>query len=666
MVLEVVGEVTTLPITVTHLLKTVVKGLSGPDGSATPIACLKPGVPVAGRLLHFQTFWDTIDAKKWVKDIVSKGYQIPFKKFPCFNSVRVTPIAGNYKKVLLEEVQSLLQKHAIEEVLDQTQVGYYSMYFLVPKKTGDLRPILNLKPINHTIHKTSFKMETLQSIILSLQPNDWVVSIDLKDAYFHIPIHPEHYKYLRFAIGNQCFQYKVLPFGLTTSPRVFTKVLAPVMGFLRQKGVQVYPYLDDILVVAESPSLLQQDLELAMSVLMEAGYVINLKKSSLNPSQDSVFLGARFITNLNLVCLPVSKAENLVQLTKAFRVGKYLKVRVWLQLLGVMASTIFMVHKARLMQRPIQFFVNNHWNRKEQGLNHLIMVTRSLFQALTWWKNVDNLLLGLPLSPPQPRVVITTDASLRGWGGAIVELDGVQVQMVCQGTWSPQQSALHINLLEMKAVFLVLKFFLSHIVNKTVMVRSDNSTVCAYINKMGGTKSLPLCQEVTSLWNWCWDHNVDLRSLHIPGEDNVIADVLSRQPVQAREWSLHHRVVNTLFTMWDRPVIDLFASIHNKKIANYCSLYPDPNAYMQDAFTIDWARFSIAYAFPPPVILHRVLAKVRRDRARVILIAPNWPQRSWFTRILPLLVEVPLQLPLWPVLLSQNKFFTTIHNSCSW
>ena len=170
-----------------------------PDWLVGPTAALRPDIAVAGRLLHFKNFWLSISTKKWVKDIVTQGYTIPFKRFPKFNKIRVTPITGQYREVLLEEVQSLLQKGAIEQVQDRTQEGYYSMYFLVPKKTGDLRPILNLKPINHTIHKSTFKMETLQSVILAVQPGDWLASIDLKDAYFHIPIHPTHYKYHRFS-----------------------------------------------------------------------------------------------------------------------------------------------------------------------------------------------------------------------------------------------------------------------------------------------------------------------------------------------------------------------------------------------------------------------------------------------------------------------------------
>ena len=148
-----------------------------------------------------------------------------------------TPVAGKYTSVLLDEVSALLHKGAVEPVLGKEREGYYSTYFLVPKKTGDLRPILNLKRLNTLIENPTFKMETLVSVLKGLKPGDWLLAVDLKDAYFHIPIHEESCKYLRFSIRGTCYQYKVLPFGLSTSPRVFTKFLAPIMGILRLQGI---------------------------------------------------------------------------------------------------------------------------------------------------------------------------------------------------------------------------------------------------------------------------------------------------------------------------------------------------------------------------------------------------------------------------------------------
>ena len=101
-------------------------------------------------------------------------------------------MTGKYANVLLEEVSTLLWKGAIELVPGKEWDGYYSTYFLVPKMTGDLKPILNLKKLNLSVEKPTFKMETLMSVTRGLKSGDWMMSVDLKDAYFHVPFTRHH------------------------------------------------------------------------------------------------------------------------------------------------------------------------------------------------------------------------------------------------------------------------------------------------------------------------------------------------------------------------------------------------------------------------------------------------------------------------------------------
>ena len=616
-----------------------------------------PDLPVGGRLQQFAPFWDKFATDSLVRGVLQEGYRIPFTTLPRFTGVRNTPLIGQYANVLLDEVATLSLKGAIEVVSDQMSAGYYSMYFLVPKKTGDLRPILNLKPINGLISSPKFKMETLATVIKGLSPGEWLAAVDLKDAYFHLPIYPDHRKYLRFAIQGTCYQYKVLPFGLTTSPRVFTKMLAPVMGYLRLQGVKVFPYLDDILFSAGSKQALEAHISLAVRTLTRAGFVINTPKSSLTPSQDMVFIGARLQMNLGLVSLPPEKASNLIKLIKSFKLDQAYTARRWLVLLGVMASTLQMVQQARLHMRPIQMFLQSRWNRATQGLEYKVTVNQVVLHHLQWWRVRAHLLSGLPLSPAPVQDVITTDASSLGWGGVLGEEKGGGSRLTVQGEWDMWQAAWHINRQEMMAVWLTLKHFLPQVQGKVILVRSDNTTTCAYINKSGGTRSRDLCQLALEMLGWCIDHQIELRAVHVPGVDNVLADFLSRQRIDPREWGLHHHVVNWLFKVWDRPNIDLFASIHNHKLPVFCSLYPSPMAVTQDAFSIDWGSYYLGYAFPPPIILMRVLQKVRMDRARLILIAPRWPMRAWYSLILNMLVEIPLLLPVREDLLAQFRVF---------
>ncbi len=104
------------------------------------------------------------------------------------------------------------------------RTGFYSPYFIVPKKGGGLRPILDLCVLNRALYKRPFKMLMQKRIFRCIRPQDWFAAIDLKDAYFHVSILPRHRPFLQFAFEGRAYQYKVLPFGLSLSSHVFTKV----------------------------------------------------------------------------------------------------------------------------------------------------------------------------------------------------------------------------------------------------------------------------------------------------------------------------------------------------------------------------------------------------------------------------------------------------------
>jgi hypothetical protein len=179
--------------------------------------------PVGARIGHFLTNWHHItrDPWPWVLSVVAKGFQLPFKaKKP---DVSLTPLITRFppehKGALIQAVEDLLTKQAVIQVHNyQQSPGYYSPYFLASKKDGSLRPILNLKRFNKYLEKEKFRMETLRSILQTLQLGDWLYSLDLNDDYLVVPIYVNYQKYLRFAyLDNQgktlVFQWPVLPFG---------------------------------------------------------------------------------------------------------------------------------------------------------------------------------------------------------------------------------------------------------------------------------------------------------------------------------------------------------------------------------------------------------------------------------------------------------------------
>jgi hypothetical protein len=108
----------------------------------------------------------------------------------------------------------MLVKGAIEPV-DDPDPRFYSHLFVVAKKSGGLRPVIDLKALNQHLSVPHFKMETHQSIRGQIQLGESTVSLDMKDEYFHIPVHPQFRKYMRFAISDQVYQFRAMCFGLS-------------------------------------------------------------------------------------------------------------------------------------------------------------------------------------------------------------------------------------------------------------------------------------------------------------------------------------------------------------------------------------------------------------------------------------------------------------------
>ena len=209
----------------------------------TPLPLPLPNIPVGGRLAHFAQNWAEITDDNWVLSVVRKGYRISFLERPILSPAPVF-FQQPLSQQLEEEVASLLSKGAVEEIIPECP-GNYSRIFLVPKKNGKLRLIIDLSVLNHFVYTQTFKMETQRKVKDAIQLNDWAFSLDLTDAYLHVTIHPRSRKYLRFMLGGLVYLFKALPFGLSTSPFVFTHLMKVIATFRRRRAVTLHPYLDD-------------------------------------------------------------------------------------------------------------------------------------------------------------------------------------------------------------------------------------------------------------------------------------------------------------------------------------------------------------------------------------------------------------------------------------
>ena len=154
--------------------------------------------------MHVAQEWDHLTVDLYVKSVVKEGYQIELLSRPPLSMIP-NPMKMKQNSAKLQslwgEILTLLDKRAVEKVAPPKQLpGFYSQIFLVAKEDGGGRPVFNLKPLNRFVYKEKFNMRTQRDVTNALHKGDWAVSVDLKDAYFHIPIHKKSRHMLRFVI----------------------------------------------------------------------------------------------------------------------------------------------------------------------------------------------------------------------------------------------------------------------------------------------------------------------------------------------------------------------------------------------------------------------------------------------------------------------------------
>ena len=545
------------------------------------------------------------------------------------------------------EVASLVEKGAVER-LSSAPAGFYGRLFTVPKVTGGYRPVLDLSPLNAHLKHIPFRMESPSSFREALRPGDWVTSIDLKDAYFHIPIAQGCRKWLRFIWKGSPFQFRALPFGLSQAPWIFTTMVRELCRYVRAKGVRLRVYLDDWAILSQSREECAAHTALVLQAAEDMGFRINLAKCDLTPAQQFLFLGMCF----NTVDFTVTPSRRRVDSLQS-HLGSLLRqdwapARAVLSVLGSMESMCPLIRGGRLHKRPLQRALADRWSQARESPAALIRLGPWFREAVSFWLCPSVLLLGVPISPPPEDLCLYTDASKQGWGAHLLEQEAA-------GLWSATEALQHINLLELEAVRLALQAFEPAVRGRRVKVFTDNTTVAWYINRQGGTRSRPLSLATEALLFWCAERQIDLSARHIPGIMNVLADSLSRaHQVLPTEWTLAHEVLLPVWEKWGKPTIDLFATRYSRRLSLFASPIPDPQAWAVDALSFPWTGMS-AYAFPPLALLPRVLRKVEKDEADLILIAPLWPAQQWFPDLLALARDPPLQLSVGPRSLLQPR-----------
>ena len=316
-----------------------VKGAS----CVTQLSCVKPvtnvknvasTLPVGAKLQNYWQTWLDLGAGPKVVQILKEGYTLPFRiqpkltRSPTVISCYVHPHRNLY---LLEALHQLIDKNAVELVQNQTSLGFFNRLFLVPKPNNKWRPILDLKRLNLFLKAEKFKTETPGNH-QNIPPTRAMGHLNRLQGHL-LPYTNTGTIQEIFHVQGQTYQFKALPFSLSTAPLEFTVVAKEVKLMAVHKGVRIHQYLDNWLVRARSHQDRWQNV------------------------QDKI---------LEIRSLPACP--------------------VWqfMSLIGLLTTTEKQVHLGRLHMRPIQWHLKNNW-RVPESLEKVIPIPRSLHPHLQWW-----------------------------------------------------------------------------------------------------------------------------------------------------------------------------------------------------------------------------------------------------------------------------------------
>jgi len=503
---------------------------------------------------------------------------------------------------------------------------FLSRLFYVKKKNGKFRPILDLSRLNIFVQTPSFAMETLDRILKFVTRVMWAASLDVTDAFLSVPIHPDFQKYFCFLMDGEIFMFLRLPFGLTTAPWAFTRVMRPIKGCLRLRGVFVTSYLDDFLVLAVTRALCALHSAWTEKLLIWLGFDINYPKSSLVPSQSIEYLGILLNLRTLTLALPSDKVSRILALCQESSRVMETTRRELEALVGLLNFAHPILSLGRMWLQPLILWMNEHSSPAFRDTPFPTDV--GLSEALRPFLDAKFLATPISFRPPVPFLDLATDASDYGWSGVIGPI-------TVHDSWTQWEQSNSINWREIRAILNSVSYLQDCLAHRTIRIHTDSMVALFCLKRMGSLHSAGISATIKHLLLLCQERNIIFVPVHISGCLNVLADQASRSgPIQT-EWCLDPDTFDWIFQECPcSPQVDLFATRANFRFARYVSPCPDPGAFAQDALKkdFDWNQFQCIYAFPPPAMMPLIMDKICSFQGTMVLIAPALSE-PWLPRL---------------------------------
>ena len=559
---------------------------------------------------------------------------------------------------LQEEVQchTPADLQAAQQVLeDYARVGAVkevppdSDQFLVPwfiirkqEETGEkVRLISDCRQLNLNLCPPKFRLDHLQNIFPVLKKGLFAAKIDLQHAYFHLGIHPSKRKYFRHQVGEKIWEFQAACFGLSILPELWMRVMKPLQKLWRAKGLLVYTYLDDILLLGETPSIVQKNLQIVLQTLQSAGLQINHKKCILEPCQEVKHLG--FILDLKegFLRVPKEKLKSVRRELGKLVTHSHITKRKMSSILGQVRSFLTAMPFLRAFSDQMVFFLKEnhkkHWDQKLEIPSLLQDQIREIKDLTLHWD-------GRAFGSTKTTRFLASDSSQESWAGLDLKT-GQAIQEFWRG-----EKILHINLKELRAAVNCVMSLAQK--RDKVHLLVDNSVTFYYLKK-GGGKIKQLNHILRPFLLWCLKNQVTLQ-VELCKSADMPADYLTRMPKDKGDYTLNQDLFLFLKRQYHHwldmeQTIDMFASPGNFKFKKFCSRHPHWQSWGVDSLNMSLKDLQFCYSNPPWTVIQNWLLRLKQNpHITCWMICPMWVGATWWPLLLKLLVPLAPQIQINP------------------
>ena len=598
---------------------------------------------VAGGLGQNIHVWRTLTSDPSILKLL-EGVELDFKETPVQHSLpHEIKFSEHETKLVAAELKKFLNWGIIEETTLEPG-DFVSNLFTRPKKEPNrIRLILNLKKLNDFVRFVHFKMDGVDAVLHLIRPRVFMFSIDFTQSFYSIPVHPRYYRYLKCICLGKFYLFRCLPMGYSQSPLLFCKLLKVPLSYLREHfGHTNCSFVDDIFGVEDTFEEARQNSIDSVEVLQDCGYTVNVPKSDIYPEMRKIHIGLIFNSADMSVRITPDKCQKMIDLASSL-LGKHrIRIRSLASLIGQMNAARYATRYGPLHTKSLEIAKNRALVRSHGDFDAYVSLSLLDEVDIRWWiSHIHDAFMPILEAPISD--IINTDASKDGFG--YFEHSS---QVSGGGRWSEDESQLHINCLELRAILLSLQALFPGAQNRHIKIFCDSQVAIGCIQRQGSTKSIACNTETRNLLLYCEKMNFVLTLAYIGTSENVEADFESRNFANPdTEWSLNQAVFNQICCIFQiSPEIDLFAERLNKKLPQYCAWKPDPYASFVDAFAVQWSDFNCVYLFPPFALVGRVLQRFLNlpQTTHALLIVPFWKTSPWWTLVLQYLVRQPIIL----------------------